>query len=416
MIRTLKHTWHDPVTRWELRFLESQHRKPRRWWLALVALPGITAAVLFACHYEPSSIPSNGDTTVYWLISFVLLAYMIGAWIAVSLSATALAKRDPSVMGEHLILTGVTARRLAFARVIALWRHHRRLWLLLLVLHGALAYGTMIILIDITPYTPSLRAFNYATMSFVQYVSIELPSSMCAAPSICRLNGWLHKGTWRAWYPIPPAAAAAAPIAVLILTTADSLLMCAGAALISRIFYRLPALVLPASVAARLLIAVVAFGVMDGAPHVWDDLNAAMDRALTAAGTGLRWRNIAYYAQYDDVIMQMSGYGLHKTPRELWLVRHLLYQSFIENTYTPYPQFYEPTTLPNMIRDTVQLSASGLIDGAYPIANMIRPEDSARYTAFAMLTVAGSAVLYIILIGAQMRIAVWIVRRRGALR
>ncbi len=396
MIRSLKQTWNDPVTRWEFRLLESQHRTPRRWWMALVALPGITTAVLFARYYDPSSVPFNGDSTVYWLISFVLLATMIGAWIAVSLSAAALAKRDPSVMGEHVTLTGVTARRLAVARVIALWRHHRRLWLLLLVLHGALAYGTMITLIRTNPYTPSLRAFNYTTPTTTQVVRISLPPSMCASSTACSLTGFLYKGDWRARYPTPPAAAAAAPFAVLILTAADSLLMCAGAALISRVFYRLPALVLPASVVSRLLIAVLAYGVMDSVPRVWNDLFAAMDRALTAAGT--RPPSLSLTVQLD-VKASYSSWG--KTPHDLAVLRRALVDTM--DGYT-------------LIIDAVQLSASGLIDPAYPIANMIRPENSASYVAFSMLTVVGSAVLYVILIGAQMWIAVWIVRRRGALQ
>lgn len=71
MIRTLKHTWNDPVTRWELRYLESQHRKPRRWWLALVALPGITAAVLFACHYEPDAIRCGAPIKIRYRIALI---------------------------------------------------------------------------------------------------------------------------------------------------------------------------------------------------------------------------------------------------------------------------------------------------------------------------------------------------------
>ncbi len=417
MLRSMIHAWNDPVTRWELRFLESQHRPPRRWWLALIALPGITAAVLFARYLDPES-SVDGSVISYWLISAMLLAYMIGAWVTVSLSAAALAKRDPSVMGEHLILTSVTAKRLAFARVIALWRHHRRLWLLLLVLRGALAYGTMVTLIWYPLYNiPSVQAFYYIAVWRPMYyamIDLEPETGGCSNPTGRCLGGWLFKGDWRAWYATPPAAAAATPIGVLILTAADSFLVCAGAALVSRVFYRLPALVVGASSASRLLIAVLAFGVMDNVPRVRDDLNRMLSSTLASAGTAVHWRRIRQYDANMQVIFQLGGF-IGKTPRELLLFRHLL-DHYTTESGSKSPHRVPAVYTQRVIVDGLQLSASGLIDGAYPIANMIRPEDSARYVVFAMFTVAGSAVLYLILIGAQMRIALWIVQRRGVLR
>ncbi len=410
MIRSLKQAWNDPVTRWEFRFLESQHRKPRRWWLALVALPGITAAVIAFGYLTPFT-----DMWVFGLITTLILLYLVGAVVTVSLSAAALAKSDPSVMGEHLILTSVTARRLAFARVIALWRHHRRLWLLLLVLHGALAYGTMITLIEYPVYfmPTSGRAFNYfAPMSELRIlIALDTGNALCGSPNGCYSISWIpFKGTRHDSYMFAPAP-------LLILTAADSLLICAGAALMSWVLYRLPVLVILTSVMHRLLIAVLAFGMMDGAPRIRDGLFRVFVGAQASAGAAVHWYQYERHDAIGAVYFWISGY-IHKTPRELQMFRHLLSWYATANVSDSNVKLLNPTVPINphrLIADAVQLSASGLIDGAFPIANMIRPEDSARYVVFAMFTVAGSAILYLILIGTQMRIAVWILRRRGVL-